>query len=301
MAKRTRQPQYLTVILIIIGILIYTYYKNTHQATQEVEPLDTSSIQSELNPVKVEEVTDTEIESFFSTATDKKLEMPAKLKTRSEKIMNRRNYTVSYNANWNMPNWVAWDITREEVSSRYDRKDEFTPDPDLSETRAVTTRDYVGSGYDRGHMCPAGDNRFDSKAMDECFYMTNICPQNHNLNQGTWNDLEISCRQWAKRYGRVYVVCGPIVNKNNDKTIGRDHKVTVPNAFFKVILVSGNKNPRAIGYIFQNNGGKNNYKTYSIDEVERITGIDFFPTLPDNIENWVEANYNESLWKWNNN
>ena len=105
---------------------------------------------------------------------------------------------------------------------------------------------------DRGHMCPAGDNRWHWKAMQESFYMTNICPQNHNLNRGDWKELEDACRLWTKKEGKLYIVCGPVLYRQNHRTIGRKHKVTVPEAFFKVILSTRNGHPKAIGFIFKN-------------------------------------------------
>ena len=228
------------------------------------------------------------------------LEIPAKLKDRSEKILKRSNYTISYNRNWNQPNWIAWELNKNETKGRNNRNEEFTADPDLAEAYQVESYDYSGSGYDRGHMCPAGDNHFDAKAMNESFYMSNICPQNHELNAGKWNDLEIACRKWANRYQQLFIVCGPIIDKRNGKRIGKEHEIIVPEKFFKVILITSTKPARAIGYIFENNGSDRPYKVHSIDEVEKITGIDFFPNLPDKIEDLVESRYEASDWRWYN-
>ena len=115
-----------------------------------------------------------------------RLEIPAKLKNVSEQILQRKGYTVSYNKDLKIPNWVAWELIPEKLVERESRTDKFLPDPDLPEHEAVTTDDYKGAGMDRGHMCSAGDNRWHWKAMQESFYMTNICPQNHNLNRGDW-------------------------------------------------------------------------------------------------------------------
>ena len=156
--------------------------------------------------------------------------------------------------------------------------------------------DYYGSGYDRGHMCPAADNKYSEKAMEESFLFTNMCPQNGNLNRGDWNEMEQACRRWAKEYGGVYVVCGPILYKGKHKTIGKN-KVVVPEAFFKVVLRTG-ENPKAIGFIYKNAEGNRPKGDYvnTVDEVERITGIDFFPSLPDDVENKVEATADIADW-----
>ena len=151
-------------------------------------------------------------------------------------------------------------------------------------------------GYDRGHMCPAGDNKWSSEAMDDSFLFTNVCPQAPSLNRGDWNEMEQACRKWAKQYGDIYIVCGPIFYKKSSKTIGKN-KVAVPDAFFKVVLCM-NPSPKAIGFIYKNADGNRPKGDYanSVDEVERITGIDFFPSLPDDIEKMVEAKCDVSEW-----
>lgn len=230
--------------------------------------------------------------------TGKDILRPAPLKKTSEQILYRKGYTVSYNKERKVPNWVAWELTPEKLVERESRTNKFLPDPDLPDNEAVTTHDYKGAGMDRGHMCPAGDNRWHWKAMQESFYMTNICPQNHNLNRGDWKELEEDCRKWAKKEGKIYIVCGPVFYKQKHRTIGKEHLITVPEAFFKVVL-SMKGTPKAIGFIYKNASGNHPLDSYvnSVDEVERITGIDFFPALPDDIEKKVEAKYNLKLWR----
>ena len=224
---------------------------------------------------------------------------PAPLKGTPEKILVRRGYIVSYNLHHNLPNWVAWELTPDKLVERESRTDKFLPDPDLPEAVAVTTDDYKHSGWDRGHMCPAADNRWDWRAMQESFYMTNICPQNHNLNGGDWKELEDACRGWAQTEGKIYIVCGPILYKQKHETIGHEHRITVPEAFFKVILCPDSRPPRAIGFIYKNEAGNRplNHYANSVDQVERVTGIDFFPALPDDVERQVEAEYDWRQWK----
>ena len=131
--------------------------------------------------------------------TGETLLRPAPMKKGTpERILRRRGYITSYNSYTKLPNWVAWELNREKLVERESRTDKFLPDPDLSPAEAVTTDDYKRSGWDRGHMCPAGDNRWHWRAMQESFYMTNICPQNHNLNRGDWKELEEACRAWAQ-------------------------------------------------------------------------------------------------------
>lgn len=221
------------------------------------------------------------------------IEIPKTPQGVSERILKKTNYTVSFNKKYNVPNWVAWSITAEELVERESRTNDFVPDPELPASSAVTTEDYIGSGYDRGHMCPAADNRYHWRAMDECFYMTNMCPQNHNLNAGTWNTLEQLCRRWAKGSGPVYVVCGPIMYDDAEpRYIGKKHQVRVPDAFFKVVLRGvGQGMPQAIGFIMDNNSDSQPLRSCcrSVDEVEDITGLDFFSQLDDELEDSLEA------------
>ena len=213
-----------------------------------------------------------------------------------EQMLRRAGYTASYNKATKLPNWVAWHLTADRTTGPAKRSGvDFQADMDVPAPRAEDS-DYYGSGYDRGHMCPAADNKYSEKAMEESFLFTNMCPQNGNLNRGDWNEMEQACRRWAKEYGGVYVVCGPILYKGKHKTIGKN-KVVVPEAFFKVVLRTG-ENPKAIGFIYKNAEGNRPKGDYvnTVDEVERITGIDFFPELPDDVENKVEATADIADW-----
>mgnify|MGYP005751061737 CR=1 FL=1 len=224
------------------------------------------------------------------------LEIPAPLKNSGELILKRTGYVVSYNTETKLPNWVAWHLTAERCTGNAKRQQkEFHEDEDVPTPRA-TDWDYYNSRFDRGHMCPAGDNKWSERAMHESFLFTNICPQNPNLNRGDWNEMENQCRKWAKEYGDVYIVCGPILYKGKHKTIGKN-KVVVPEAFFKVVLCM-NGMPKAIGFIYKNEAGNRPKGDYvnSVDEVERITGIDFFPSLPDKTEQEVEKEANAADW-----
>ena len=225
-------------------------------------------------------------------------EIPAPLNDRPEQILHRRGYTTSYNRTTKTPNWVACHLTAAHTHGRIQREEEvFTEDEDIPQGQRATDNDYYNSRYDRGHMCPAGDNKWDQLAMTQSFLFTNICPQNHGLNKYEWNDLEKLCRDWARQYGAVDVVCGPLfTTSGQQKTIGRN-KVWVPDAFFKVVLCRQGT-PKAIGFVYRNEGKKQPMSdaVRSVDDIERLTGMDFFPALDDNIENKVEAKANLADW-----
>ena len=234
--------------------------------------------------------------SAGAAEADDKLVMQTSPKGTPEQILKRTGYVASYNKTNLLPNWVAWHLTAERTEGSAKRSGvDFAEDTEVPEPRA-TDWDYYNSGYDRGHMCPAADNKWSKKAMEESFLFTNMCPQNGNLNRGDWNEMEMASRKWAKKYGDLYIVCGPILYKGKHKTIGKN-KVVVPEAFFKVVLRTGD-DPQAIGFIYKNTSGNRPKDSYvnTVDEVERITGIDFFPSLPDDVEKKVEAECDLGLW-----
>ena len=226
----------------------------------------------------------------ITVSTGNPMEQPAKMKGVQEVILKRKGYIVSYNPQTKIPNWVAWHLTAAHTKGSVRRKDEMFHEDNESPMPRVTDADYYNSGFDRGHMCPAGDNQWYNKAMNQTFLFTNICPQVHAFNVGAWNDLEIACRRWAQKYGDLYIVCGPLLNDGPHRTIGK-HKVVVPERFFKVILTMHEK-PKAIGFLYDNSSRnpRSMFKNATnVDEVERQTGIDFFPNLRDVIENEIEA------------
>ncbi|MBE6260526.1 MAG: DNA/RNA non-specific endonuclease [Prevotella sp.] len=224
------------------------------------------------------------------------VEIPRITENVSEQIIKRKAYTVSYNKDTKCPNWVAWYLPADHADGEWTRSNDYREDYDVPAPRA-TNDDYRGSSWSRGHMCPAGDNKWDSDAMSETFLLSNMCPQDRSLNSGLWNRVETDCRRWAQKYGGVYIVCGPLYYNKEHEVIGLN-KVVVPEAFYKVILCLEGK-PKAIGFIVKNNEGAKKKDQYvnTVDEIERITKIDFFPSLPDSIENKVEAYSNLEDWR----
>lgn len=229
------------------------------------------------------------------------IEIPYITDDRSDRVITHKAYTVSYNYDWKIPNWVAYELTDVEVEGDVPRYDKFKPDPMVPKNVTAYTEDYKYSGYDRGHMAPAADMKWDEQVMRESFYLSNICPQNPNLNGGVWKDLEEQVRDLATQKGRIFVVCGPIVN-DASTTIG-ENKVVVPQAFFKVLLQEEDEELHAIGFIYENKSGRQPMSTYArtIDEVEEITNIDFFHSLPDYIERQIESDIDFTKWTVSNN
>ena len=213
----------------------------------------------------------------------------------TEQILKRTAYTASYNQKTRNPNWVGWVLTAEHTDGHYERKGiKFEEDQEVPAPRARCSDSRESEcGYQRGHLCPAADNKWSFKTQKEAFLMTNICPQNGDLNQRDWKYLEQDCREWALKYGKIYIVAGPIFNKKRPKTVG-ENKVAVPDAFFKVVLMvpeSGGKDAKAAGFVYDNKEGHHPASHYqkTIDEVERMTHLDFFHQLDDQIENDIES------------
>lgn len=203
--------------------------------------------------------------------------------------------SMSFNPELHVPNYVVWELTRDEVNGDVGRMNNFQADPDVESS--ATTADYKGSGYDRGHMMPAADAKYSPEAMVESFYLTNICPQAPQLNQGSWKTLEEKCRIWADVDSAIIIVCGPVVTDRLTERIG-ETGVAVPERFFKVILSPFADPPRAIGFVMPNGKLRGGIQAaaVSVNEVERITGYDFFASLPDEIEEEIEAQCKFNFW-----
>ncbi|EJX08412.1 DNA/RNA endonuclease G [gut metagenome] len=225
----------------------------------------------------------------------KELEIPRMLSPRKEQFIQHLGYVVSYNPDKKVPNWVAYELTRQETQGKAKRSDRFVADPAVRGAMATNT-DYNRSGYDKGHMAPAADMKWNSQAMKESFYFSNMCPQHPQLNRRGWKDLEEKIRDWAIADSAIIVICGPIYGKQT-KTIGKG-KVAVPQRFFKVVLSPFVKPMRAIGFLFNNQQAVEPLSTYavSVDCIEKLTQMDFFAPLPDDIEKQIEAEDNYYQW-----
>ena len=155
------------------------------------------------------------LHSFALIGFSQNLEIPITQKECTEQIISHLGFTVSYNQDWLIPNWVAYELTNTEVNGTYPRRGSFCPDPKVKGRTAVTY-DYTNSGYDRGHMAPAADLKWSEQSMLESFYLSNICPQNRNLNSGIWLGLEEAVRLCGEP---AVQSCQAILDFNNEKVI----------------------------------------------------------------------------------
>ncbi len=269
--------KYAAVFLLIIGI---AYFWN------------------KLAPGAIENDIKAEKPAAAPTINITDLDKVEKTKKIASIIKEYEGFTVDFNPENKTPNYVAWILQGEETEGVTARSNKFWTDKDLE--GCPDTRDYSRSGYDRGHMCPAGEQKWSDEAMHNSFVMANICPQKHELNTGAWKTLEDKERNWAKRDGAIVIVAGPIYDSSDTETIGYA-KVRVPSAFFKVMLAPYANPMRAIGFVYPNMKCEGNMESYSVsvDDVEKMTGFDFFSSLPDEIENDIESVV--SFKDWNNN
>ena len=318
---------YKVLFSFIVGVLLFSfiigrctdsenYYEELEEQTNYVEELPTSKLSSlpdkepsSNSPQKEYFITDVRpsTDNFENQSEEKNqpliegsnaLEIPQLLSTVPSQVLKRKGYTTSYNCGTKNANWVAWHLTSEHADGVWSRKGigYIEDDEVIGVKQELSDWRYHNLPIDHGHMCPAGDNKWDKDAMIQSFLLTNMCPQNSNLNRGEWERLESRCRGWARHYGEIFIVAGPIFYSSDYVTIGHND-VGVPDAFYKVILRLGKK-PAALGFIFPNKNPKYRMEHYvmTVDEVEEKTNIDFFFNLPDDIEDKVETEAEFHKW-----
>ena len=216
----------------------------------------------------------------------------------TEHILEYEGFTSSYNHTTLIPNWVAYELTKEETYGDYKASSNFSRDPSLV-GRQASREDYSCSGWDKGHMVPKADLKWSQKAWWQSHYFTNVCPQDHTLNGGDWNKLEQQVRRWARQYDSLFVVCGPIFTNEEHGTIGKA-RVHIPDAFFKAVLVHlPDGSYSAVAFVMENDDKRHGIAdaAMSVDEIEKIINRDLFPALSDDIEEYVESFVDYKIWK----
>lgn len=205
------------------------------------------------------------------------------------------NHVLSYDQTHRTPRWVAEHLSSTRLLGEANRKQcKFRPDPSVPELFTAHNEDYLKSGWSRGHMAPAGDNKSSEQAMAETFYLSNIVPQNYENNAGFWNRLEMYCRELTERFSDVWVVSGPLmkpqITDDGKKTvsyqlIGKD-EVAVPTHLYKVILAQKDPSSDALAvgaFVVPNApiGFQHQLQEFqvSVCDLERESGLVFFPAL----------------------
>lgn len=212
----------------------------------------------------------------------------------TDKIVSHTGFTLCYSHQHKQARWVAYMLTRDRARGTVKRTDDFRPDPSVK--GCAQLEDYHRSGYSRGHLCPAYDMKWSPQAMSETFLLSNISPQKQDFNDGIWKKLETRVHGWAMIYDTLYVVTGPVLSEGL-ATIGPS-RVSVPEYFYKVVYAP--KTQHMIGWVVRHEQMDITAPklAVTVDSVERLTGIDFFASLPDELEEQMESSYQRNDWDW---
>lgn len=243
--------------------------------------------------------------TFFNTKSDKvrfNLEDPSRvfdfLPTSTSKLVVRhRYYTLSYQEEFEQAEWVAYELKKSYIKNSDFKRPFFIEDSKVT-TGSASWKNYKNSGFDKGHLCPAGDMEFAYDAYNDTFLTSNIAPQIHEFNNGVWNRLEQKVRYWAVKYDGIYVITGGVL-KPSLETIGKE-KVSVPEFFYKILLDDSGERPKMIGFLVPNSESKEPLYRFvvSVDLIEKMTGIDFFPKLENNLESHLEKSTDYKNWSF---
>ncbi len=272
-------------VLVGLFMIVYLWFfpdftpEYVHQFFDVVEELQ----ESEQEKKKKEETV--QINDFLPTST-------------TGEIIRHRNFTLSYSEKHEQAEWVTYTLTVEELNNYApNRTNDFRADPSVRNGSA-TLKDYRGSGYDRGHLCPAADKSHSVEAVSETFLMSNMSPQEPGFNRGIWRELEAQVRDWSRVCKKMIIVTGPVLTKRAKKRIGEKKRLAVPRAFYKVLLDYEEPEKKAVGFIVPNEKSDKPISEYmvSVDDVEELTGLDFFPNLPEEEEKFLEHKYNPFRW-----
>lgn len=261
----------LIAIVIILIVFGYEYVLKEEESTQIIKKGET--VKTNTN------------EYFLPTST-------------TGQIVHHEGYSLSYSEPHEQAEWVAYELKKTHLTHTNFKRPYFEID-EAVKTKAAHWRNYKQSGYDRGHLCPAGDRKHSKSAHDETFLTSNISPQEHDFNSGIWSTLEQRVRYWARKYNGVFVVTGGVL-KGDMKTIG-DEKVSVPNQFYKILIDNNSGETKMIAFLIPHENSNQPLYDFvvSVDELEKLTGINFFSELDDVIENRLEASSNYKGWSFN--
>lgn len=206
-------------------------------------------------------------------------------------------YWLVYAEDYEQAAWVAYELSPSRLSRSAERTDRFIPDPAIK-TGSATATDYARSGYDRGHLAPAADMAWSEKAMAESFYFSNMSPQVPGFNRGIWKQAEEQVRRWASGTEKLFVVTGPVLRPGLP-VIG-PNRVAVPELYYKVVLDHSAGHPRVLAFLMPNRASGEDLQSFvvPVDSVEKITGLDLYAELPDELERKLESEVCLPCWNW---
>lgn len=207
------------------------------------------------------------------------------------------HYLLCYVEKYEQAAWVAYTLDKAHLTGHDRKRPYYIEDPSVR-TGSADWRNFKGSGYDRGHLCPAGDRRFSETAYNQTFYTSNISPQDRKFNAGVWNELEQQVRRWAREYQRLYVITGGVL-QDGLETIGTEG-VAVPRAYYKVVIREREGDVKVVGFLIPNENTTKRPEQFliSLDDLELLTGLDFFPKLPEKQQQALESKINSGPWNF---
>ncbi len=269
--RKVNQNRIIYTVLITICIVGFWWFENYYEPNSKID--DSSEFSGE------------ELPEFI---------IP---KSPDGELVKHNYYTLSYAEDYEQPNFVVYRLDRSHLTYEDRERPYFEKDPKVS-TGSADWKNYRGSGYDRGHLCPAGDRRFSDYAYEETFYTSNISPQDKDFNAGVWNRLEKQIRRWAKRYNSVYVITAGVLDES--LPIIGEERVAVPRFFYKVVARGDSDDLKVITFLIPHRDSERplEYFVIPLDEIERRTGIDFFHTLDDDLEAKIESGIELQDWKF---
>ena len=274
--------------VVVIALTIYSYYftgETPDFITDFIDQIEqTDDTKEDENTIDLIEVLD----NYLPTTT-------------TNSLVSHDYYSLSYAEKYEQPEWVAYELFGDNLrkENKAERHSSFKSDPKVT-TGSAKPSDYTRSGYDRGHLAPAADMSFSEDAMKQSFYMSNISPQEPSFNRGIWRELEEQTRDWCLVAEHFYVVVGPVLSQRVKRRFGKGKALAAPRAYYKVLLDLKGPDQKAIGFIMPNEKSDAPLSDYmvSVDEVEALTGIDFFHELPDDLEANLEANFSPFRWPY---
>ncbi|WP_074976191.1 DNA/RNA non-specific endonuclease [Zhouia amylolytica] len=215
--------------------------------------------------------------------------------TTTNTIIHHNFYSLSYNEDHEQSEWVAYELKKEHLTNDDRKRPYFEMDSEVG-TGSAHWQNFKNSGYDRGHLCPAGDRRFSIAAYEETFLTSNISPQNHQFNSGVWNRLEQQVRYWAEKHGNLLVITGAVLT-DGLATIGSE-KVSVPEQFYKIVFKQSDVGYEVITFLIPHEASEAPLDTFivPVDTLESLTGIDFFYRLKDEVEFKLESELKKQPW-----
>lgn len=215
----------------------------------------------------------------------------------NHEIIYHSAFVLSYNEDHEQADWVMHVIPKDVITGTVTRTNDFRIDSSVS-TGSANVADYWNSGYDRGHLAPSADFRWSKKALSESYYYSNMSPQNPELNRNSWNNLEMQVREWVVDHGELIVITGPILDENLPKVQQGSYRVSIPKAYYKIIVDMNSPQPKAIAFLMPNKSFTDKISNYvvTIDSIESITNIDFFPNIAH--AETFESTSNFKDWKY---